>query len=258
MSQLPPPFYPPRARWYSRFLYLGLATRHRLELDPFRLPKEMTCQGVILGLLIPGLAVQLRGPRFWGTLALSACAVLLLLFVVWLGSPLGNFAFSLMLSLHVSGFVYYCSPYLRDREFSIRLLFSVLALTGIGLGFYLPLQHTIQKHWLMPLRNGRQVIIVSVQKCPAALQRGEWAAFARDDSIFFGPIVGLGGERVDSLTVPEDQWLIHARYVRRYYHRDMPVFSAASDVVVQSVVVSREEFVGRPFKHWFWRKQILQ
>jgi hypothetical protein len=60
------------------------------------------------------------------------------------------------------------------------------------------------------------------------------------------------------LTVPEDQWLIHAQYNRRYYHRDMPVFSTASDVVVQSVIVSREEFIGRPFKHWFWRKQILQ
>jgi hypothetical protein len=258
MSKFNPPFYPPRARWYSRFLYLGLATRHWPVLGPMRLPKEMTFKGVILGFLIPGLAVQLRGPRFWGTIALSACAVLFLVFIVWLGYPFGNFAFGLLLSIHASGFVYYCSPYLQGREFSHRLIFTLLVLAAIGLGFYLPIQHTIQNHWLMPLRNGGQVIIVAVQRCPASLNHGDWAAFAREDSVFFGPIVGLGGERVDSLTVPEDQWLIHAQYNRRYYHRDMPVFSTASDVVVQSVIVSREEFIGRPFKYWFWRKQILQ
>lgn len=47
------PYYPGRARWYSRFFYLGLAARQRLALDRIRLPKEITIGGVILGFLIP-------------------------------------------------------------------------------------------------------------------------------------------------------------------------------------------------------------
>jgi hypothetical protein len=258
MSKLSPPFYPPRARWYSRFLYLGLTTRGRLGLDRIRLPKEINFKEVGLGLFIPGLAVYLRGPRFWGKLALAACASLFLLSILWLGYPFGNLAFGLMVSIHVSGFIYYCSPYLHGRGFSHRILFTLLVLAGIGLGFYLPIQHAVQRHWLMPVRNGNQVIIVSVQRCPAELKRGEWAAFVRDGEVFFGPIAGLAGERMDALTVPEGQWLIHAQYVRRYYHGDIPLFSTASDLVVQSEIVSREEFVGRPFHRWFWREQVRQ
>ncbi len=51
------PYYPRRARWYSRVFYLGLATRHRLALDRIRLPKAITVGGIVLGFLIPGLAV---------------------------------------------------------------------------------------------------------------------------------------------------------------------------------------------------------
>jgi hypothetical protein len=252
------PFYPPRARWYGRFFYLGLATRLQLALDRIRLPKEITFRGIIAGLLIPGLAVYICGPRFWGKLALSACAMLFLFFIVWLGYPLANIAFGLMLSIHASGFVYYCSPCLSGRDFPHRLIFILLVLAGIGLGVYLPIQHAVQNHWLMPLRNGNQVIIVSVQSKPASLERGEWAAFVREDGVFLGQIAGLGGEQVDSMAVPEDHWLIHAQYVRRYYHGDFPVTSMGSGIVVQSIIVSRDEFIGKPFKRWFWRKQILQ
>ncbi len=129
------PFYPPRARWYGRFFYLGLAARHRLALDRIRLPKEISVGGIILGLLVPGLAIYIRGPRLWGTIALLACAFLFPSFIVWLGYPAGNYAFGLMLSIHVSGFVYYCSPALRDEDFWHRILLTIAALLGLGLLF---------------------------------------------------------------------------------------------------------------------------
>ena len=110
MNKYLSPYYPRRARWYSRFLYLGLATRHQLALDRICLPEEISVGGIIWGLLVPGLAVYIRGPRFWGKIALSACALLFLLFIVWLGYPFGNYAFGLMISIHATGFVYYCSP----------------------------------------------------------------------------------------------------------------------------------------------------
>jgi hypothetical protein len=237
-------------------LYLGLAACHRLALDRIRLPKNMTVGGMILSLFIPGLAIQIRSPRFWGKIALSVCAFLFLVFIVWLGYPLGNCAFSLMLSIHATGFLYYCGPDLLGRSLSHRIIFTLLVLTGIGLGFYLPIQHTIQTHWLMPLRNGNQVIIISVQGEPAPLKRGDWAAFTNEKGVLFGRIVGLGGDQVDSITVPENHWLIHTELAKRYYH-DASFVSYRSDIVEQLTIVSREEFVGKPFRRWFWRKQIL-
>jgi len=250
------PYYPGRARWYSRFFYLGLAVRQRLALDRIRLPKEITIGGVILGFLIPGLAIYIRGPRFWGRIALSACALLFLFFILWLGYPAANLAFGLLISLHATGFVYYCNPFMARERIQSRLGFTILILLAIGLGFYLPIQHTIQTHWLMPLRNGNQVTIISVRGEPASLKRGDWAAFSSEKGVLFGPIVGLGGDQVDSIAVPENHWLIRAQFARRYYE-DWSFVSYRSETFEQLTIVSREEFVGKPFKRWFWRKQIL-
>jgi hypothetical protein len=230
-------------------------------LDNVQLPDQITIGGIIGGLLIPGLAIYIRGPRSWGRNAMAGCAVLLLIFIIWLGYPLGNCAFGLMLSIHVSGFVYYCSPFLLGRTFSHRIIFTLLVLMGIGLGIYLPIQHTIQTHWLMPLRNGNQVIIISVQAKPASLKLGDWAAFGTDSGLLFGPVVGLAGDKVDSVTVPESHYLIRAQFARQYYHDGLlgTIFgSYRSDIVEQLTIVSPEEFAGIPFKRWFWRKQILQ
>jgi hypothetical protein len=252
------PYYPRRARWYGRIFSFGGAIRHGLALDRIYLPSEMAVGELIGSFLIPGLAFYLRGPRLYGKITMTACALLFLCFIIWLGYSLGNCAFGLMLSIHASGFVYYCGPYLLGRPFSHRIIFTLLVLTGIGLGFYLPIQHVIQNHWLMPLRNGNQVIVVSVQGEPASLKHGDWAAFATDGGILFGPIVGLGGEQVDSLKVPDNHWLIRAQFTRRYYHEGLfPFVSVNSDIVEKLTIVSREEFAGKPFKRWFWRKQIL-
>ncbi len=175
---------------------------------------------------------------------------------MWLGYPAANLAFGLLISIHATGFVYYCNPLMAVEPFRFRLAFTILVLLAIGPGIYLPIQHTIQDHWLMPLRNGHRVTIISVQGDPASLKRGDWAAFATGNGIIFGPVVGLGGDRVDSVTVPENQWLIRAQLARQYYHHGS-LISSHSDVFEQLTVVSREEFVGRPFKRWFWRKQIL-
>jgi hypothetical protein len=250
------PFYPPRARWYSVFLYFGHAIVRRFPLERLTLPREMKIGELAAGFLIPGLAVWLRGPRQWGRAALAGSAALLLIFIIWLGYPAANAAFGLMISLHASGFVYYCSPLMAGENLRSRLAFTILVLLALGLGFYLPIQHAVQTHWLMPLRNGNQVIIVAARGRPDGLKQGDWAAFTTEKGIVFGPVVGLGGNRVNSITVPEDHWLIREQIARRYYH-DLPFVSFHSDVVEQLTVVSRQEFAGTPLHHWFWRKQTL-
>ena len=256
MTKLTSPYYPPRARWYSAFVYLVNALRRRLALDRLTLPREMKTSELVAGFLVPGAAVWLRGPKPWGRAALAGSAALVLFFVVWLGYPAANLAFGLLIAIHATGFVYYCNPLLAVGSFRFRLVFTILVVLALGLGFYLPIQHSIQAHWLMPLRNGNQVIVVSIQGEPASLKLGDWAAFSTDHNLLFGPIVGLGGDRVGSVTVPENHWLIRTQIARRYYHHGF-LAGGSSDMIEQLTIVSPEEFVGKPFKRWFWRKQIL-
>jgi hypothetical protein len=251
------PFYPPRARWYSVFSRFGNAIVPRLALERLALPREMKIRELMAGFFLPGLAVWLRGPRRWGKAALAGSAALLLIFIVWLGYPAANLGFGLLISLHATGFVYYCNPLMAREPLRSRLAFTILVLLAMGLGLYLPIQHAIQTHWLMPLRNGNQVIIVAVRGQPAGLKRGDWAAFTTDKGVVFGPIMGLGGDHVDSITVPENHWLIREQFARRYYH-DGSFISSRSDMLEQLTIVSQDEFVGKPMHRWFWRKQILQ
>ena len=100
------PFYPPRARWFTGYHYFGSLIRRRLALDRLRMRPESKLTQLVAGFLVPGLAVYFRGPRLWGQFALSACALLLAVYLVWLGQPLANLAFGLLLSTHATGFVY--------------------------------------------------------------------------------------------------------------------------------------------------------
>jgi hypothetical protein len=263
MSKLSSSYYPPRARWYSRIFNLGLAARHQLALDRLYIPNEMTLGGLLASFFGPGLAVYLRGPRRWGRVAMAGCVLLFLIFIVWLGYPAANFAFGLMLSIHTTGLVYYCSPWLVHEAFRSRIFFTIGTMLALGLFFYAPLRSIIQNHWLLPLQVGGRVMVVSVRTSPESLKRGDWAAFRSSPNgggeagFVLGPVMGLGGDHVDSLEVPENEWLVRAEFVRYYSHDPFGIFATQGGIAQQMVIVSRPDFVGRPFNRWFFRKQIL-
>ena len=275
--------------------------RRQLALDRIRLPKEMTVGGIILGLLIPGLAVYIRGPRFWGKIALCACAGLFLVFIVWLGDPFigfpfGNYAFGLMMSIHATGFVYYCSPFLRKRVFYTRILFTVAVLIGMGLYLYSPLRGAIQNRWLIPLQVKDHVVVVEKLTSASAIKRGDWIMYSLQSisagdahreggavrvqaGFGWGPVLAVAGDRVafstktftvngverplmphmpasGNLVVREKSWFI-------WPELGISGHGNASEAVISSTMlrlatVPEDQFVGKPFKRWFWRKQILQ
>ncbi len=286
-------YYPPRQRWHGRFFYWGLAIRHRLALDRIQLPEKITIGGIIPGILIPGLAVYIRGPRLWGKLALSACAFLFLSFFVWLGYPAGNDAFGLLISMHVTGLVYYFSPALRNEDFWHRLLLTIAVLLGLGLFFYAPLRGTIENRWAMPLRANGHVIVVQRNASARGIKRGDWMAYTLSGQLLsnhgyefiyhrngmaLGPVLAASGDRVEfsaktfsvngtphsrlshmpasgSLVVPENHWFI---WPNLDISGNWNVGEAnISSVMLQMANVSEGQFVGRPFQRWFWRKQIL-
>ena len=284
-------YYPPRARWYSPLFYWGGALRRRLALDRINLPRALTPGGLVAGFLIPGLGIHLRSPKLWGRAAMPACGFLFFCFLVWFGFPAGNIAFGLLLAVHTIGFVYYCNPLFEQELVRSRLWFTLLSLVGLGLLIYLPARNLILQHWLVPLRLDGHVMVVQRQFPTAAIQRGDWVAYRLHGNeawgenamyvrsgLGLGPALALAGDRVEfstnaftvngaphplrphmpisgGMTVPEKNWFVWPD-VGISGHGNVGE-DRISSAMLQMAVVSENQYIGKPFKRWFWRRQII-
>jgi hypothetical protein len=265
-----------------------------MALDRLTLPREMKIGEMVAGFFVPGVAVWLRGPRLWGHAALAGSAALSLVFIVWLGYPAANIAFGLLISLHSTGFVYYCNPLMAGEPFQRRLAFTFLMLLAIGLLLYMPARSFIQGHWVTPLRMNGHVIVVQRSFQPRHIQRGDWVAYTFDENnvgnnyhngavwlrngMSLGPVLALAGDQVTfftnsflvngilhtnlphmpqtgALTVPENHWFI-------WPNLDISGHGDVGEARISSAIlglagVAETNFFGKPLHRWFWRKQIL-
>ena len=93
-------YYPPRARWYSRFYYLWLTLCRWLPLGRVRLPGGFSLRQFLIALVVPGYAYQvLRRPSV-ARILLAAYGFMLLVAVVGLGTAAGTLAYGIMTALH--------------------------------------------------------------------------------------------------------------------------------------------------------------
>jgi len=258
------------------------------------MPSEMNIGEMIAAFLVPGLAVWLRGPSLWGRAALAASAALILIFIIWLGYPAANLGFGLLVSLHATGFIYYCNPLMAAKPFRVRLEFACLVLLAIGQLLYMPARNLIQDHWLMPLNMNGRVIVVQRIFQTQGINRGDRVAYLlhpgksnetynREGAIQIrrglglGQVLAVAGDRInffkDSFSVngishpclphmpgsgefivPEKHWFIWP---------DIDIsghgFSAAviSNTLLTMASVNETQLYGKAFPRWFWRKQIL-
>jgi hypothetical protein len=288
------PFYPPRARWFSGFYHLGGWFRRRLALDRLKMPGKMLVGELGAGFLVPGLAVYLRGPRLWGQAALAACAALMLVYLVWLGYPAANLAFGLLISIHATGFVFYCHPLMADASFRSRLAFTFLVLLALMLAIYMPARNLVQEHLVSPLRLGGQVIVVRRFLPPHAFQRGDWMAYSLDETsageahhggaVWFhggaglGPVLAVAGDYVGfsregysvngtlrpslplmpvsgGWTVPEKHWFIWPNLAISGHGNVSE--ESINRTLLRLADVAPEQYLGQPLHHWLWRKQKL-
>ena len=287
MSRVSSSYYPPRARWYSPFLLLAGGVRRHLALDRIRLPTGVPFFRAVVSLLVPGLGFYLRGPRPWGIAAMGFAALMALVFIVGLGYPIGNVAFGLLLSTHVSSVIYVFEPWLAGERFRARLLFSAGALLLLGAFVYLPVRDLIQEQWFMPLRVKGRVVIVHRLANPHALRRGAWIAYAVEgsgghglyvrDGFGLGPVLALPGDRVrftkssleiNSVSQPRlahmpqvGEWVVPKKHwfvwpeVAISGNANAPA-DVISATLLQMGTVTEERFVGSPFKRWFGRRQL--
>ena len=267
-----------------------------LDRIHIQLPQGITFAGSAASFLVPGLGIHIRGRKFWGLAALAGYGLLLLIFAAGFGYPIGNFAFGLMLAIHTSGFVYYCDPVLRREELGARLAFVLAALLAVGLLVYLPLRNFVLQHWLVPFRlNNGHVFVVQRQFPAAAILRGDWIAYklGSDSSdwqngwahgavhvrfgLGLGPVLAMAGDRVGFSTngftvnglphallphmpqtgeiiLREKQWFVWPELGISGYGNTPE--GNISGMMLQLAVVSENDFIGKPFKQWFGRRQI--
>jgi hypothetical protein len=288
-------YYPPRARWYGPLFSPWHQLHRLLHLERIHLPVGFSAQQFILSLLVPGYAFFAAGRRVLGRAFLIAYCTAAALFIVALGYPLGGLGYGLMISVHASGIILLESNWFRNQlELGTRLLLALGTLLAVWLLIYSPLTGVAQRHWFMPLRVRGNVVIMHRTAGIGHIQRGDWVMYALRQQYSgdahaggavlvqaganWGPVLALAGDRVafstnsvsvngieqplrphmptvGELVVPEKHWFVWPE-LDIYRHGNVNEANL-SDTMLQLAMVSEIEFAGKPFKHWFWRKQIL-
>lgn len=288
MSRFESPYYPPRAGWHRPVFRWVEALKRLMWLDRIHLPAGMAHRAFVAGLVIPGYAFVARRERVIGRLVMSGYALLAAVFIVWLGYPVANFAFGLMLSIHVSSVIFLFNPWLVAARLAFRLATGIGLLLVIGGGLYAPLRRQIESKWLVPLRIEEQVVIVQTFSSPTTVKRGDWVAYSLEGERATGlharaglglrPILAKAGDLVrfkpetfevngvpsprlkhmptsGEVTVPEKNWFIWPEFA--ISNRGNTAEAAISTALLRLATVSEKQFVGKPFQRWFWRRQHL-
>jgi hypothetical protein len=290
-------YYPRRAGVWSPFLGWVERRRQNFAIFAFKMPTCVSLLGFMGALLVPGLAFYLRNPDRSGKAAVGVCAALLFVFIALLGFPVANVAFTLLLSIHAVGFVAYCKPLLTGAGLLHRLIAAlILCLTMIGF-VYMPLQNLMEQRLVVPLRLRGNVVVVECLNSPGVIRRGDWIAFRMNgvenyfnngtwhgnvlvvNGINMAPVLALPGDHVKfgtnffsvndgipqhrqpnmpvsgEMTVPEKCWLAWPDLAISGHGNTPPAEVTAAAMGIATV--HRDQFVGKAFRHWFWRRQLF-
>ncbi|MEI6194740.1 MAG: hypothetical protein WCS42_10455 [Verrucomicrobiota bacterium] len=296
IEEEPSEYYPPRARWYGRVFSPWFKLQRLLHLERIHLPAGFTLQQLILSLLLPGYAFFANGRLTLGWSFMGVYFFSAALFIVALGYQLGSLGYGLMISAHASSIIFLEGHWLRAQcEFGLRLLLALITLLAVWLMVYAPLTHLAEAHLIMPLRMRGNVVIVQRLTPPGQIRRGDWIMYSFSEHYVgdahreggaawlqggysWGPVLAAAGDRVEfstnsfsvngvaqpmlphmpnrgELVVPENHWFVWPELAITGHGNFGEANLAA--VMLQMATVSEVEFVGKPFQHWFGRKQHL-
>ena len=288
-------YYPPRARWYRRICYPWFELRRALDLEAVRLPTRVSVLRFVLSLVIPGYAFFAHGRRDLGPVFLAAYGLGAILFVVALGYSLGGLGYAVMISAHASSIIFLEGYWLREYcGFGFRLVLAGLTLLIVWVAVYAPLIGYAERQWIVPLGVRRNVVIVQRLTLPHNIKRGDQVVYSlradeRGDAhgaggaiwiqagFGWGPVLAVAGDRVEFSTdafrvngvgrpllahmprsgevvVPERHWFIWPE-LDINGHGNVSEATVAT-VMMQLAAVSENQFIGRPFRYWFGRRQV--
>jgi hypothetical protein len=218
-----------------------------------------------------------------------------LIFILWLGYPVANFAFGLMLSAHVTSILFLLNPWLVNTRFAFRILCSLSLLFIVGFGLYAPLRNGLQTKLFMPLRIKEKVVVVQTCSSPRSIRRGDWITYSLEsrnvgnahaeggavrirDGFGCAQVLAVAGDRIrftpqtfeingvaqktlphmpvtGEFVVPEKNWFLWPEVV--ISGQGNTAETTIANAMLQMATVAEPQFIGKPLKRWFWRRQIL-
>ncbi len=284
------PYYPPRARWYSSVFGALVVVRRKLALDRLnpRLAADVSLLGLIGSFVLPALGFYLRLPKLLGLALIAWASFLALAFFVFLGQGEDDFIFGMLLSIHVSGFVFYCTPLLGPSVWQ-RLGFTLGMTLAIYLLIYLSAQSLLQAYVVAPFQIRDRIVVATPIYSTATIRAGDWMAYKFTGNNFYnGVFMEPGVDCAQVLAVPGDhitfeagtysvngvahprlpfmpqtgtrivaekEWFIWPNLVieERRFADDPRV----AETILHRAFVTEDQFVGRPLQRWFWWSQKL-
>lgn len=287
MKPVPSSYDPPRARNASRLWYVWFEFRRALERRGFQTCRAIHLREWFLGLACPGYAFTVLGWKKLGKAIRWGYLLLLLLFVVTLGYPVSNLAFGLMLAAHATSVLQLLFHGMRPLGFLTRGVLALFSLFALYFLVYEPALSGLTNHWAMPLILDGRVLVIDPRVSAAAVRPGDLVAYRFGqtvgtgyyfrggfgiDKVLAGPgdeVVFLPGQyQVNGknraplprmpvegrVLIPEKQWLIWPRVDMVQTHGN-PTNLAA--ILLQAALVPEGQLVGKPYGHWFGRRQLL-
>lgn len=282
------PYYPRRAPWYAPLREGICALLAATRLNRLRPPASLGWHQFLGGLLLPGFGFAVyRRPGFGRWVALGWVAVLLV-GLAGLGQSWAVPIFGLLIGLHATSLLHLLTPWLTDCRPGYRLALSVLSVGALVTLVYLPAERLMERLFCLPLAVDGRVIIVRPGGDPATVRQGEWVAWRLDPYVRAGLVIhgglelttvlGVAGDLIEfapgsfrvngvkqpslpdmpaegTLQVPGDFFFLWPQ-LATLREMNMPrerIEAARLDIAI----VPRSQFVGRPYGHWFFRRQHL-
>lgn len=242
----------------------------------------------LLALLIPGFSFIAHDRRVLGRMILAGYGLAGPVFLAGFGYRIGSLALGLMIAAHATSIVYLEGRWLAGSEFRTRFGLAILTLIALWGLVYLPIIHLLERHWCMPMRIGGNVIIVQPAVSADSIRRGDLIAWRIHEEnapgvfiqsgLSIDPVLAVAGDEVEftkeallvngkplsraphmpvagSFVVAEKTWFVWPRLGTN--GRGDGGEAALSSAMQRTATVSEKQLVGKPFKRWFGRWQIL-
>lgn len=288
MPETKPPFYPPRAPWYSPVREAGHAAIAATQIRNLPTPGRIGLGRFLLGLFLPGYAFSIhRRPKI-GLGLMLLWALIFTLGLAFLGLSLGNALLGLAISIHGTSLVHLLGPWLKDLAIGYRIASAATAVGGLVVFLYLPLQEIAHARFFRPILTHEGVVVVRPTRDPKPIRPGDWIVYHQARSAMgqvivqegtsFGPVLGGPGDTLEftpsvvrvngkpqprqegmptsgSVTIDPGHWFVWPRFshVQRGNVDDDTIRAS----IFARAEVPFETLRGRPFGRWFHRQQIL-
>jgi hypothetical protein len=254
-----------------------------------RIRHPIALRAFVPAVLIPGLGFRVASRPRLAQWAFLTFAVAFAVFVIRLGYWEANLCFALLLAIHASSAASVWTRVFELADNRHRCLASGTALFVLGAGLYWPAL-TLSERWLCrPLSIEGRVVVVRSLASGNAVRRGDVIACRIDahqeggagnirivrEGFVLGPVLGLPGDRVaftaKNLLVNEkalsrqagmptngELWVASGTWFLWPQVQVVVGRAGFEEEMLRLSQVPQANFVGRPFKHWFLRRQHFE